>query len=99
MFRDGRFWFLYFFMFLFVICLRYQTTREIQLPEAAHNTVGDLPLLEQADDGFVSSIGEQNATPHQTIFSGPKSGDFITFIPSRSLVSRDTIHFSTSNLD
>lgn len=56
--KDKRFWVVLILMMIFVFLLRLKSS-PIPLPEAAHNTVGDTPLLEQADDGYVSSIGEK----------------------------------------
>ena len=52
--------------FLVVMILRLPSP-PLRLPKEAHNTVGDIPIFEQADDGYVSSIGEkppQVVTPY-----------------------------------
>jgi hypothetical protein len=53
--KDKRFWIVLLVGMIFIMLLRMKSP-PIPLPEAAHNTIGDNPLLEQADDGYVSPI-------------------------------------------
>ena len=53
--KDFRFLVVLVALILVAFLMR-RPSEPLRLPEAAHNTVGDLPLLEQADDGYVSSV-------------------------------------------
>lgn len=53
--KDRRFLAVLGVFFVVAILMR-RPSPPLELPEAAHNTVGDLPVFEQADDGYVSSV-------------------------------------------
>jgi len=59
--------------FLMVMLLRLPSP-PLRLPEEAHNTVGDIPIFEQADDGYVSSIGEK---PPQVMYQFVSSDSMV----------------------
>lgn len=84
--KDKRFWILLLFLMIFIALIRMKST-PIPLPEAAHNTIGDNPLLEQADDGYISPI---EGKP-KYVSENPTTMDLIC---SNGCFSVDIIHFS-----
>lgn len=67
--KELKFWIVLMVVFGLVMLLRVESP-PLKLPEQAHNTIGDLPLLEQADDGYVSSVGQNSTRSYGSPVSG-----------------------------
>lgn len=63
-------------------CLYFNNYPKIVLPEKAHNTIGEIPLIEHIDDGQVTLTDKKVIKTNviQTLWSGSVvTGDFLIF--------------------
>lgn len=88
--RDRRFLVILLVFFVGVMASRVKG-KPIELPEAAHNTVGDMPMAEQFDDGYVSPVQSEP----KDINSYPTTRNILSY--SGSIVSGSTFFYINGN--